>query len=132
MDHSIVLFDGVCNFCNASVNFIIDRDPAGRLRFAPLQSALGQELLRKFRLPPDRVDTVVLVDGSRCYTESSAALQIAGRLRWPWPLWCALLLVPPFLRDWAYEAFAANRYRWFGKADACRLPTPEVRARFVG
>jgi predicted DCC family thiol-disulfide oxidoreductase YuxK len=127
----VVLFDGVCNFCNASVNFLLDHDPQHRLRFAALQSQAGQALLHRFKLPTSHFDTLVLVDGPRCYTRSDAALRIAGRLGGWWPLLSAFLLVPPFLRDGAYDLLARNRYRWFGKREACRMPTPDLRARFL-
>jgi predicted DCC family thiol-disulfide oxidoreductase YuxK len=126
-----VLFDGVCKFCNASVNFIIDRDRRGRVRFAALQSATGQELLRRFRLPTTGLDSLVLVEAGRCYTRSTAALRISRWLDGFWPVLSALILLPPVLRDGAYDLLARNRYRWFGKLDACRLPTPELRQRFL-
>lgn len=127
----IVLFDGVCRFCNGGVNWLIDRDPAGRLRFAALQSRAGQELLRRFRLPTDDFDTMVLVEGPRVYTRSTAVLRIAGHLGWPWKLGAAGLLMPPFLRDPLYGLIAANRFRLFGTLDSCRVPTADVRARFL-
>jgi predicted DCC family thiol-disulfide oxidoreductase YuxK len=127
----IVLFDGVCKFCDASVNFILDHDRAARVRFAALQSETGRALLKKHRLPPDRLDTLVLVEGNRPAVRSTAALRIARYLDAPWPLLTALLLLPTFLRDAAYELLAANRYRWFGRLDACRVPTPELRQRFL-
>jgi predicted DCC family thiol-disulfide oxidoreductase YuxK len=128
----IVLFDGVCQFCDAGVNFIIDHDATGRIRFAALQSEAGQRLLRQFGLKTTDFDTMVLIEGARCYTRSTAALRIAAYLDgWRWRLVAALQLVPAFLRDFAYDLFAANRYRWFGKLDACRMPTPEVRRRFL-
>lgn len=132
MARPIVLFDGVCKFCNASVNFIIDHDPAARVRFAALQSELGQSLLRKFGMKTNDFDTLVLVEGDRFATRSTAALRIAGYLAAPWRYLSALLLLPAFLRDPAYVVFARNRYRWFGTLDACRVPTPEIRSRFLG
>jgi predicted DCC family thiol-disulfide oxidoreductase YuxK len=130
-EHPVVLFDGVCKFCNAGVNFLLDHDRRGRLRFAPLQSRAGQALLEKFRLPTTDFDTFVLVEGDRCWTRSTAALRLTAYLDAPWPALFPLLLVPPFLRDWAYDLVARHRYRWFGKLDACRVPTPEVRERFL-
>jgi predicted DCC family thiol-disulfide oxidoreductase YuxK len=127
----IVLFDGVCKVCNAGVNFIIDHDSRARLRFAALQSPTGQRLLRQFGLRTNDFDTMVLVEGQRCSTRTTAALRICRYLDGSWPLLSVLLLVPPFLRDYAYNLFAANRYRWFGKLDACRVPTPDVRRRFL-
>jgi predicted DCC family thiol-disulfide oxidoreductase YuxK len=131
MQGPIVLFDGVCKFCNASVNFIIDHDPAARVRFAALQSSLGQSLLKKFRLSTTDFDSLVLIEGERFSTRSTAALKIASYLPAPWRFLPALLLMPSFLRDPLYNILARNRYRWFGKFDACRVPTPEIKARFL-
>ncbi|HEX2202676.1 MAG TPA: thiol-disulfide oxidoreductase DCC family protein [Longimicrobium sp.] len=128
----VVLFDGVCNFCNASVNFIIDRDPRGRLRFAALQSEAGEAFLRGAGMPTADFDTVVLVEDGRVHTRSDAALRIARRLSGAWPLLAAFRVVPRPLRDLVYDLVARNRYRLFGKRDACMLPSPEVRARFLG
>ena len=131
-DHPLILFDGVCNLCSASVNFVIDRDPSARFRFAPLQSPLGREMLRRHALPPAYLNSIVLIDRGRALTSSTASLHVARRLRRPWPLLFLLTMIPAGIRDAAYEFVAANRYRWFGRTDACRMPTPERRARFVG
>ena len=131
MNGPVVLFDGVCNFCNRSVNFILDHDARRRFRFAALQSDAGQAVLRHFGLRTDDFDTAVLVERGRAYTKSSAALRIARNLGGWWSLFAVLLAIPPFLRDGAYDLLARNRYRWFGKADNCRVPTPEMRDRFL-
>ncbi|HEU4536527.1 MAG TPA: thiol-disulfide oxidoreductase DCC family protein [Polyangiaceae bacterium] len=130
---AIVLFDGVCNFCSAGVNFIIDRDPGGHFQFAPLQSEVARELLRERGVAPPEGDpeSMVLIEGERVSLRSTAALRIARRLRGPWRLAYALVVVPAFVRDALYRLVAANRYRLFGRADACRVPTPELRARFL-
>ncbi|MFN7973935.1 MAG: thiol-disulfide oxidoreductase DCC family protein [Acidobacteriota bacterium] len=130
----IVLFDGVCNFCNGAVNFLIDRDPAGNLAFAPLQSPKGQEILAAHGLPAtgqEALDTMILVEDDRVSTRTTAALRTLPYLKQPWPLLRVLLAVPRPLRDLAYRAFARNRYRLFGKRETCRVPTPEIRARFL-
>jgi predicted DCC family thiol-disulfide oxidoreductase YuxK len=127
----IVLFDGVCKFCNASVNFLIDHDSKARLRFAALQSPTGQALLERFGLRKNDFDTMVLVEGERCSMRSTAALRIAGYLDGWWWLSSGGLLIPTFVRDFAYSILARNRYRWFGRLDACRVPTPEIRRRFL-
>jgi predicted DCC family thiol-disulfide oxidoreductase YuxK len=131
VDGPIVLFDGVCNFCNRSVNFILDHDTRRRFRFAALQSDAGQAVLRRFALRTDDFDTAVLVERGRAYTKSAAALRIARNLGGWWSLLALLFAIPPFLRDAAYDVLARNRYRWFGKADSCRVPTPEVWERFL-
>jgi predicted DCC family thiol-disulfide oxidoreductase YuxK len=128
---AVVLFDGVCNFCNASINFAIDRDPAGRLKFAALQSPAGQDLLRRHGLPTRDFDTVVVVEDGRVFKKSDAALRIAGKLSGAWPWLRAFAVVPKFVRDFAYDVVAANRYRIFGSSDACRVPTPDLRRRFL-
>lgn len=126
-----ILFDGVCNFCNSSVQFIIDRDPTQNFRFASLQSTVGQNLLRVHGLDPNQLSTMVLLQEGKAFTRSTAALRIARGLRQPWPWLYGLVLFPRFLRDAAYSWFAARRYQWFGKSEACRLPTPEFRSRFL-
>ena len=128
-EHPVVLFDGVCNLCNASINFLIDRDPDAHFRFAPLQSDVGQALVGRCGLEGE--DSIVLVEDGRCYVRSTAALQIARRMSGAWPLLGALLVVPAPLRDVVYRLVAKNRYRWFGKQDTCRLPTPDLRSRFL-
>ncbi len=128
----VVLFDGHCNFCNATVNFLIDRDPAGRLSFAALQSEAGRRLLADHGLPvPDVPDTMVFVDAGRALVRSDAALAAAKYLRFPWWLARVGLVVPRVVRDAVYRLVARNRYRWFGRTEACRLPTPDLRARFL-
>jgi predicted DCC family thiol-disulfide oxidoreductase YuxK len=126
----VVLFDGVCNFCDASVNFILDHDARGRFEFAALQSPAGVRLLAQAGRSPG-LSTMVLIEGDRVYTQSTAALRIARLLDGAWRLLYALIVVPKPLRDWAYRAFAVNRYRLFGQLEACRVPTPELRARFL-
>lgn len=127
----IVLFDGVCNFCNASVNFIIERDRKGILKFAPLQSEAGQKFLTEFNLDSPDVDSVILIEDGKAFTFSTAALRIAKRLGGIWSLGYAGIIVPAPIRDFFYKWFARNRYRLFGKKDTCMIPTPEVRSRFL-
>jgi len=130
-DCAIVLFDGVCNLCNGAVNFIIDRDPAGYFRFAPLQSETAQEHLPPGTSPRDALGTIVLIEDGHTYVRSTAALRIARRLTSPWPLLYVFVAVPRPLRDTVYRWIAANRYRWFGRRDRCRVPTPELDDRFL-
>jgi len=130
-DHPVVLFDGVCNLCNGSVEFIIARDPTARFRFAPLESAAARSLIDEARPRGPLPDSIVLMEHHRMYTRSTAALRIARRLRFPWPLLYALIIVPRPLRDAIYDFIARHRYRWFGKRDTCMVPTPELRARFL-
>jgi len=127
---SIVLFDGVCNFCSDSVNFIIRHDTENRFAFTPLQSEKGIELRAKYGIDDD-IDSIVLIEDDRAFTKSTAALRIAKRLGGIWALAYAFIIVPRPIRDYFYELFAKYRYRLFGKKDECMLPTPEVRARFL-
>lgn len=126
----IVLFDGVCNFCNGSVNFIIRNDPYKNFKFAALQSEFGIEQREKFGIGDD-VDSVVLIEDGKAFMHSTAALKIARALGGIWSLAYIFIIVPDFIRDAAYKLFAENRYKLFGRQDACMLPTPEVRERFL-
>jgi predicted DCC family thiol-disulfide oxidoreductase YuxK len=128
---SVILFDGVCNLCNGLVRFIIARDLAGRFQFAALQSLAATRLLSGRRLPDDAGDTIILLEGDRISTQSTAALRIARGLRAPWNLAYAAIVIPRPLRDAIYRWVARNRYRWFGKRDECVVPTPAQRARFL-
>ena len=127
---AIILFDGVCNFCDAAVNLIIAHDDESVFRFAPLQSEAGRELVAKYGIPAD-VDSVILIDNGRAFLHSDAALQIAKRLGGGWRLLTIFGILPRFIRDWSYRLFARYRYRIFGKKDACMMPTAEIRARFL-
>ena len=127
----IVLFDGECNFCDSSGQFIIKRDPVAHFHFSSLQSEAGQELVKKYNVPSD-VDSLVLIEMDKAYTKSSAALRIAKKLDGLWHLCFVFILVPRPIRDFFYDILARNRFKWFGKKeDACALPSPEVRKRFL-
>ncbi|MBV7332031.1 DUF393 domain-containing protein [Chloroflexi bacterium TSY] len=131
MKNSTILFDGVCNLCTWSVQFIIQRDPEGVFRFASLQSAAGQELLARHGLSQVSFDSLVLVKNGNCYTESDAALRIAHGLSGMWPLLYHLLWIPRPIRNWCYRFIAQNRYRLFGKAGICMIPSPGISSRFI-
>lgn len=128
---AIVLFDGVCNLCDQTVQFIIQHDPKGYYKFAPLQSDLAKELLQKYQLEDEYLERVVLIEKGKAYAYSTAALRITRKLSGLWPLLYGLILVPKFIRDRVYRWVAKNRYQWFGEKEACALPTPENRARFL-
>jgi predicted DCC family thiol-disulfide oxidoreductase YuxK len=128
----IVLFDGVCNLCNGSVQFIIRHDREGRFRFASLQSPVGQDLQARFGMDPRQLDSVILVEGDRWFKESDAALRIARGMNGAWKALSVFRVIPRPLRDAVYRLIARNRYRWFGKQETCWLPTPELRGRFLG
>ena len=127
----VLLFDGVCNLCDGTVRFVAKRDSRRVFKFAPLQSEAGKGLLAKFHLSVEDVSTMVLIEGDRVYTESSAALEITKRLRGLWPLVYGLIVIPKPVRDWAYRIFARNRYRWFGKKESCMIPDAELKERFL-
>ena len=130
-DRPIVIFDGVCNFCNASVNFVLKHDRGGRFLFASNQSEAGSTLLQQFGIDPGSVQSVYLVEGDRIWSKSAAAAKVAGRLAFPWNLIAVSAIVPKFLTDRVYDLIARNRYRWFGQSETCRLPTEAERGRFL-
>ncbi|NNJ53850.1 MAG: thiol-disulfide oxidoreductase DCC family protein [Ignavibacteriaceae bacterium] len=127
----IILFDGVCNFCNFWVNFIIDRDSKNVFIFAALQSEKGQEILGKINFNKNNFDTFVLIDVGSTYTKSTAALKISKDLKSYWKYFYYLIFIPQTLRDFFYEIIAKNRYRFFGKRNACRIPTEEEKRKFL-
>jgi predicted DCC family thiol-disulfide oxidoreductase YuxK len=131
LPENIVVFDGVCNLCEFSVNFIFEHDTTGRFFFTPAQSPLGASLLKHFGINTSRLDTVVLVRGDRAFTRSAAAIEIASRLDTPWNLLTLFHAVPELLRDVMYDLIAQNRYQLFGKKDACMLPSEGLRRRFL-
>jgi predicted DCC family thiol-disulfide oxidoreductase YuxK len=131
-NHPVILFDGVCNLCNGAVQFIIKRDKKAVFRFAPLQSDFGQAQLQKSGLAFPTVETIVLVEDGTVYQRSDAALRISKHLSGAWPVLYSCRIVPRILRDAAYNWIARNRYRFFGRRDECMIPTPELKARFLG
>jgi len=128
---SVVLFDGVCNLCDRSVQFILDRDPNVTFQFASLQSEVGRAMMQDHQLDPDALESVVLIDREGAWTHSDAAVRIAAELERPWSALGAFRIVPRAIRDVVYGAIAKRRYRWFGTREACRIPTPDVAARFL-
>jgi predicted DCC family thiol-disulfide oxidoreductase YuxK len=127
----ILFFDGVCNLCNGAVQFVIDHDEDATIRFASLQSDVGRAVLARRDLPCDELETVVLVEGTRAYTRSAAALRVCELLGGVYAVARLGWLVPRPVRDRLYDVVAANRYDWFGRREQCMVPTPELRERFV-
>ncbi|MFO1317252.1 MAG: thiol-disulfide oxidoreductase DCC family protein [Burkholderiales bacterium] len=127
----VVVFDGVCNLCTRSVRFILAHEAQPVLMFASLQSPAGARLLRESGFDPGTVGTFVLVSDGSCHVKSDAALRVARFLRMPWRALAALRIVPRPLRDGVYDAVARNRYRWFGRTDACMVPSASVSGRFL-
>jgi predicted DCC family thiol-disulfide oxidoreductase YuxK len=130
-EHPIILFDGVCNFCNGAINFIIKQDKKRIFRFAALQSEIGQQLLKQHNLSPTELDSFVVIDQGKAYKKTTAALHLYPKFGGAWKLSKGLWIVPQFIRDFFYDIIAKNRYRWFGKKDACMIPTPEIRSLFL-
>jgi predicted DCC family thiol-disulfide oxidoreductase YuxK len=128
---AVVLFDGVCNFCNGAVNFIIARDRGGYFKFAPLQSDVGIETQIRYGIDPSKIDSILLVENEKVFLHSTAALKIAKHLNDLWPVFYVFIIVPSPIRDWVYKLFAKYRYKLFGRQDACMMPTADVRARFL-
>jgi len=130
-DHPIILFDGVCNFCNSAVNFTIKRDKQNKIRFAALQSEAGRQLVQQHGLPVDDMRSFLFIENGTVYNRSTAALKVCRYLSGLWPLCYGLIIVPAFIRNGIYDWIAKNRYKWFGERQECMIPTPEVRARFL-
>jgi predicted DCC family thiol-disulfide oxidoreductase YuxK len=131
-DHPIMLFDGICNLCNASVQWVLLHDPAGIFHFAALQSDAGQQLLERQGLATQHFDTVVLVVGEKVLLRSDVPLEIVRRLGGGWKLLYIFKLVPRPLRDAVYTWIAKNRYKWWGHRESCMLPKPAWKERFIG
>jgi len=128
----LILFDGVCNLCNASVQFIIKHDKKDIFRFTALQSEAGQELIKKYNIDMVKTDSIILYSESKgIFYKSTAALQIASFLGFPRNIMVVFLIIPPFIRNWVYDYIAKNRYKWYGKRETCMLPTPELQNKFI-
>ena len=130
-NNPIILFDGVCNFCNTAINFVLKQDKKGIFRFAPLQSEVGQRLLQEYNLSTKEFDSFVLIDNGKVYKKSAASLRVMNKLPWYWKEAQLLRIIPTALRDAIYDFIAKNRYKWFGKKEQCMIPTPEMRNRFL-
>ena len=128
---SIIFFDGVCNLCNASIDFVIQRDKKNHFLVGALQEDFSRKILSKFEVKESYLDSLVLLEKGKIFYKSTAALKIARNLSGFWPAFYPLILIPTFLRDPIYDWIGSNRYRWFGKKDTCRLPTPEEKAKFL-
>lgn len=129
--NKIILFDGVCNLCNGAVTYVIKRDKKNVFKFAALQSDVGAQLIAKFNIDTEKVDSIILIDGDKQYEKSSAALHIAKHLSGAYPLLYGFMVVPRFIRDSVYDYIAKNRYKWFGKKESCMVPTVELKSKFI-
>jgi len=126
----VILFDGVCNLCNGSVQKIIAADPQQQFRFASLQGSFGQQVLKQFHLPSSELSSFILLENNQIFTKSTGALKVARKLSGAWPLLYALILVPRFIRDGVYSIIARNRYKWFGKKESCMVPHAALQNLF--
>lgn len=130
--HKIILFDGVCNLCNGSVTFILQREKESVFQFASIQSEAGRGLLEWCGLPKDYNQAVILIDRGKIFLGSTAALKIGKTLKFPWSILSyAGFIIPKLIRDWVYNQIAQHRYQWFGKKEVCMVPTPNLKARFL-
>ena len=131
-EKKIILFDGVCNLCNSAVNYIIDRDKKDVFRFVSLQSELGQQIQQHLGLNTNQLDSIILyIPKEAYYLKSSAAIRIMYQFPLFWKLSILFYIIPPFIRDAAYSYIANNRYKWFGKTEQCRIPTPALQQKFL-
>ena len=129
----LILFDGVCNLCNSSINYVIKHDKNDVFRFAPLQGKIGKEIIKYFEVDTSKTDSILLYssDNKSLKVKSTAALAIASKLGFPRNLLVVFYIIPSFIRNWVYNYVAKNRYKWYGKKDACMIPTPELKAKFL-
>lgn len=130
-DPAVLLIDGQCLLCNKIIHFVVKRDKARAFRFAMLQSPIGKQLLVEGNFPIDDLNTFVMVQGEQYYTKSEAALRVFRRLNGWWRILYMFIVVPLAWRNWVYDIIARNRYRIFGRANVCLLPTPELMGRFI-
>ncbi|MDQ0200115.1 thiol-disulfide oxidoreductase DCC family protein [Neobacillus ginsengisoli] len=126
----IILFDGICNFCNQSVQFILKRDPNGRFKFASLQGEAAKILFKKYDYDKE-INSIILIENERIFIKSEAALRVCINLKGPVKLLSIFRIIPRFIRDFFYDIVAENRYKWFGKKESCMLPPPEWKKRFL-
>lgn len=128
---SIILFDGMCNFCNTSVNKIIKYDKKNVFKFAAIQSDAGKKLLTELSIDTLKIDSILLIENNTLFAKSTAVLKIAKQLSGLYKLGYAFIIIPPFIRDTIYDFIAKNRYKWFGKKESCMIPSIEVREKFL-
>ncbi len=129
----LILFDGVCNLCNSTVQYVIKRDSKNTFLFAALQSEVGKNIIKQFDIDTKKIDSILLfTPENSLVSKSTAALKIAVGLGFPQNLMGIFFIIPPFIRNWVYDFIAKNRYKWYGKKDACMIPTPELKNKFLG
>ena len=129
--YDIILFDGVCNLCNSTVNFVIRHDNKNQFKFAALQSDIGEILVEEYGIDLMKTDSILLISNKKHFIKSTAALKIARRLSGGYPLLYGFMIVPTFLRNWVYDYIAKNRYKWYGKKESCMIPAKEIKSKFL-
>ncbi|OUR91851.1 thiol-disulfide oxidoreductase [Flavobacteriales bacterium 34_180_T64] len=128
----LILFDGVCNLCNSSINYIIKHDKKNVFMFAPLQGKTGKEVIINHKIDTSKTDSILLFTIEKgVVMKSSAAIAIASKLGFPRNLLTLFYIIPPFIRNWVYDYIAKNRYKWYGKKDKCMVPTQELKSKFL-
>lgn len=128
----LILFDGVCNLCDSSIQFIIKHDKHNTFLFTPLQSELSQSIIEQFGIDTQKIDSIILFRKNEgVFYKSTAALKIASKLKFPINILASFIILPKFIRDTVYDFIAKNRYNWFGKKESCMIPTPELKAKFI-
>ncbi|WMI64670.1 DCC1-like thiol-disulfide oxidoreductase family protein [Aestuariibaculum sp. YM273] len=132
INKQLILFDGVCNLCNSSVNFIIKHDKKNAFLFTPLQSHLGKQIIEEYNIDTNKTDSILLYIPKKGITyKSTAALKIASHLGFPVKILSVFLIIPTFIRNWVYDFIAKNRYKWFGKKETCMIPSPKLKSKFL-
>jgi predicted DCC family thiol-disulfide oxidoreductase YuxK len=126
----VIFFDGVCNLCNASVQFVIEHDKENYFKFSALQGDYAKDVLPQFNVITENLNSTLLLENGKLYTKSTSALRVARKLNGFWPLLYGFIIIPKFIRDWVYDFIAKNRYKWWGKQESCWVPTPELKSRF--
>lgn len=127
----IIFFDGVCNLCNSSVQFVLKHEKSAYYQFASLQSDFGQQFLAQHNLDINTFNSFLVFEDDKLYSKSSAALQVSKKLKFPYSVLQIGLIFPSFIRDFVYDFVSKNRYKWFGKSDVCQIPKPEFKLRFI-
>jgi predicted DCC family thiol-disulfide oxidoreductase YuxK len=128
----LILFDGVCNLCNASVQYVIKHDKKNVFLFSALQSDIGQQIIKQYNIDTNKVDSILLYTSEKGVDyKSTAALKIATQLGFPQNLALIFFIIPPFIRNWVYDYIAKNRYKWYGKQESCMIPTAELKSKFL-
>lgn len=131
-NQKLILFDGVCNLCDASVQYVIKHDKNNVFRYTALQSEVGQFIIKKFNVDTSKTDSILLYSPENTiFYKSTAALKIASKLGFPRNLMAIFLIVPTFIRNFVYDFIAKNRYKWYGKKEECMIPTPELKSKFL-